>query len=467
MARIAFFTPLSPVQSAIADHAEGLLPLLSRSFDITAITDGSYRPVRPEYRQQGGPNSIPWMDYRAFQRVADQFDLIVYQMGDEPKIHGYMLDALQRYPGLVMLHDLVMHHAILGRTLGQGKTKPYIDEMTYSYGRAGARLAQRVISGQGESLTWELPLVERILDQSMAISAFNGYMHDQVQLLRPGLPVRTIPLPYTLPEGFPADFDGAALRKEILLSERPVVASYGFFIPDKRLGLAFRAIRNLLDRYPDLFYLLVGGAPTGYDLLAQLRAEGLEGHVGLTGWKTQVPFVEHMFVCDVAVHLRWPHIGGTPYTPIRLMGLGIPTIVSDIEPLAEVPADAVVRVTPNAVDEEEQLIRAIDGLLSDRERALAMGAKGRAYVQEHHDLDTIVSSYVEYYRWAIAHAAELKEQVAERTQSISGAEPRPGYRMAVGVCGEALAGLRIAPDDPLWLPPVARAIEGLFAIKGE
>jgi glycosyltransferase involved in cell wall biosynthesis len=463
VSRIAFFTPLAPVKSALADHAQGILPYLAEQLDITVVTSGTYTPSDLP-RRADTKAQIPHITYREFQRTSSTYDLVVYQMGDEPTYHGYMLDALPRYPGVVLLNDLVMHHAIIGHTLRSGLTDEYIETMRYSYGEAGVRLAQRVISGEGDEVTWQYPLVETILDQSLAVAAFNRYMCDQIQLLRPDLPVRLIPYPFYLPPGFPPEYDGTSLRRELDLSERPVVASFGFFIPDKRLDLTMRAFKALLQTQPDAYYLLVGGSSPAYNLKAELRSQGLEGHVGLTGWQDPISFVKHMFVTDIAVHLRWPHIGGTPYTPIRLLGLGVPTIVSDIEPLAEIPAGAVVRVPPGVPDEQDRLTAAMEVLLTQPNRAQEMAALGRAYVHEYHDMQHIVKAYVSFFQWAVASRATLQDDVKSRRRLIESPEPIIGYNRLIGVLGEALAGIGLTSQDDRWLRPYAGIVSDLLGL---
>ena len=109
MKRIALFTPLSPVRSALVDHIEGLLPELATRYDLVLVTNGSYAPDPP---LSATGETIPCITVKAYQQIADTFDLVIYQLGDEANIHGYMFDMLHRRPGLVFLHDLGLHHAI-------------------------------------------------------------------------------------------------------------------------------------------------------------------------------------------------------------------------------------------------------------------------------------------------------------------------------------------------------------------
>jgi glycosyltransferase involved in cell wall biosynthesis len=453
---LAMFSPLSPLKTAIADYTEGLLPSLMQRFEITLVTSGDYSPTHPLFHAPAGKRALAHISYDEFCRRSGDFDLVVYQLGDEAKIHGYMFEALKRFPGVIVLHDLVLHHAIVGMTLSFGDVTGYIAEMRYSYGKAGEELARQVIAGNGEQLMYRYPLVERVLDNSLGVIVHNNYVLNQVHAIRPQLPATCIVQPFFLPEEFPQDFDGAAFRRQLGLAEHPTVASFGFFIPDKRLGLVLRAFKRLLTRHSEARYLLVGGTSPHYDLAAELRSIGLADAVRLTGWQTPVPFVQHMFVPDVAVHLRYPHIGGTPYTPVRLLGLGVPTIVSDIEPLADLPSDAIVRIKPDDQDEEMMLYAAMDYLLTHRDVSMAMAAKGREYILRHHDINLVTAQYEEFLKYIVA-----QPRARRPANTAVSPETHASWSPVVYPVGAALSSMGVTDPSNHLLLPIARALQTL------
>ncbi len=457
--RVAMFSPLTPVKSALADITEGLLPLWAKHFDITMVISGNYQPSHHLFQPEN-PNAIKWITYAEFQRCSDEFDLIVYHVGDEAEIHGYMFDALFKYPGVVVLHDLVLHHAIVTLTLGKGNVDAYIAEMRYNYGERGIELAHQVIAGRGQDIVEHYPLAKRVIDASLGVIVYNDYAKREVQALRPDVPVRRVFYQYFLPRGFPEQVDATALRRELNLGDGPIVATFGFFVPDKRIGLTLRAFKRLLKRHPRAKYLLVGGHSPYYDLEGELRSAGLGDKVRLTGWMSAIPFVKHMFVPDLAVQLRYPHIGGTPYTPIRLMGLGVPTIVSDIEPLASLPKDGVIRIVPNRADEEAMLFAAMDYLLSRPDVAQAMAKAAQKYIAENHSVESIASHYVEFLYEIAAQKDELATRIPpsftdprwfDKTTSLKPAQ----------IVGRSLAEMGVRQASNQLLRPIADALRGL------
>ena len=457
--RIALFTPVSPVRSALVDHIEGLLPVLAQTLDITVVTSGDYHPTWP-ILQSRKASSIPWISYADFMPSSDEFDLIIYQLGDEAHIHGYMFDALRRYPGLIFLHDLVLHHAIVELTLNRGDPDAYLAEMRYSYGDEGEQLARRVMAGEGEEIFTRYPLVERVLDSSLGVVGYNGYMCNKIRELRPDMPVRYIPYHSYLPPGITSEFDSLSFRLHLGLEGRPVVASFGLFNSQKRMDVALRAFRRLLKRHPDAMYLLIGAPINNSDLMGRIGALGLTDRVRLTGWLAPLEFIKHMFVADIAVQLRYPHVGGTPYTPLRLLGLGVPTIISDIEPLAEIPDDVVVRVSPNDADEETMVFAAMDYLLTHKDVARALSENAKRYIARKHNIVTIAEQHVAFIQEVAAERQVLQDRVqTQRRFVMISCVSCDGLTNAAGA---ALAELGVMASNRQQFYSVARAIRDLI-----
>ncbi len=456
--RVALFTPLSPLRSALVDLMEGLLPPLAEALDVTLVVNDNYRPTTRLCQADSHPY-VPWVTYTQFQKQPQDYDLVVYQLGDEPNLHGYMFHALHRYPGILFLHDLVLHHALVELTLNRGDADAYIAEMRYSYGDEGERLAHQVMAGQGEMIYNRYPLVERVLDDSLGAIVSNEYMCERIAALRPEIPVRCVPYQFYLPEGVSPEFDGAAFRRSLGLDRGPVIATFGLFNSQKRLEVSLQAFKRLLQRFPGATYLLVGAQITDVGLQARLDALGLQNNVRLTGWLDAAEFCKYMFVTDVAVQLRYPHIGGMPYTPLRLLGLGVPTIISDIEPLACFPADSVVRIAPDTLDEEALVFSAIDYLLSHRRVAQSMAARAQAYVAEQHSLARASAQTVEFIHEIAARRDELQQQIEARRRDILAPHGQTSY--LTRVAGRALAELGVLPSNTRALAPVARAIREL------
>lgn len=393
--RIAFFTLLSPLRSALADCGEGLAVGMSDvpGTSIDLFIDDGYQPDNPAITERFNIYS-----YRDFEARAGQYDAYVYSMGDHAGYHQYMLDLLHAYPGVVIMHDLTFHHCIAHSMLSKGNVQGYLDELQYSYGLRDLRLARHVEAGLGDKLVLRYPLFERIARDSLGVIVHNQYARQRVLASCPQTRVACIPYPFFMPPGFP-DYNlkdqQAKRRAELGLQDHFVVGSFGILVPNKHLEASLTAFSRVVRKHPQSKYILGGFAMEGYDLAGQIIDMGLEDHVILTGWLPVPEFARYMFALDVGIHLRHPHIGGTPYTPFRLMGLGVCTIVSDIEPLAEVPQGACIKIAPDEY-QEETLCAMLEYLAEQPAFRRQVSDNGREFVTRHHSLEGIARQYVQF-----------------------------------------------------------------------
>ena len=446
--RLALFSPLSPLQTAIADHVEGLLPYLAEFAQIDLFVEEGYTPSNIEVAGR-----FPCHSYRDYPKLASQYDVAIYHMGDEPTFHGYIYRTLQDYPGLVVLHDLVLHHCIAGLTLARGNIEGYLDEMRYAYGEEGELAAQQIVAGGRAEWMYRYPLVERVLDNSRGVIVHNRYAREQLLRLRPHLPVTVIPQHFFLPTGIDPEGHGVALRQQLGLQSRFVVATYGLLIPDKQLDVALRAFSRFHRDHPDAVYLLVGPVAKDYDLVGAVRRMGLEDAVKMVGWQSSAAFVGYMFVADLALHLRYPHIGGTPYTPIRLLGLGVPTVVTNIEPLAEIPEGCCAKVEVDEY-EEDVLVAIMEYLATHADARRQMSEQARRFIQENHLPPRIAGEYQAFI-----------QQVLSRTASAApGAQARGSWEDGlIAEVGAILSEWGLQGSEDALLLPIAEAIAGLGA----
>jgi len=443
--RIALFSPLSPLQTAIADHVEGLLPHLGEFAQIDLFIEEGYAPSNMEVVGRFACHS-----YREYPTLASQFDLAIYHMGDEPTFHGYIYQTLQDHPGLVVLHDLVLHHCIAGLTLARGDIEGYVAEMRYAYGEDGEIAARQIVAGGRAQWMYRYPLVERVLDNSRGVIVHNRYAREQLLKLRPHLPVAVIPQHFFLPAGIGMEDHAATLRQQLGLQGRFVVATYGLLIPDKQLDIALRAFSRFHREHSDAVYLLVGPVAKDYDLVGAVHRMGLEDAVQMVGWQSPAAFVKHMYVADLALHLRYPHIGGTPYTPIRLLGLGVPTVVTNIEPLAEIPEGCCAKVEVDEY-EEDVLVATMDYLATDADARRQMSERARRFIQDNHLPPRIAGQYQTFIQQVLSGTA-----AASGPQAIGSWEDR-----LIADVGAILSEWGLQGREDALLLPIAEAIAGL------
>jgi len=450
--RVAYASPLPPATSGIADYAAELVPALAGAgVELELFFEGRAAPPPPlgaDFRCR---------PVRELAGAAADFDVVLYHLGNSAPHHSGILDALLATPGGVVLHEFMLHHLVRERTLVAGDPRAYVEEMRYCAGETGRRAAQRLLDSHYPVDVWSFPLFERVVDRSRAVLVHSEFARRRVLASRPAARVETVPFPVALAGLAPATPAArAAARAELALpADALVVASFGFVTPQKRLEPALAAFARLRRQRPDALFLIAGEVSPHYDLDALLRERGGEGVV-VTGRLPLERFHRAMAAADFAVNLRHPTGGETSASLLRLLALGVPTIVTRAGAFAELPAGTVAAV---AVDELEEALleRLFAALAGDPGLRSAMGEAARRYVERVHALPRAVAVWLERLAALAATPREVPD-VAPPLAPWDGADPRVALAASVGA---DLADLGIGEGDAEALGELAGALAEL------
>lgn len=412
MRRLAYVTPLPPLASGIADYSAELLPHLARHFEIEVFAEPGPRP--PRALLDTLPPVHPLADLPA---RAAACDAVLYQLGNNGDFHAGAYRALAVTPGIVVLHELVLHHMVRELTLVAGDRGAYLDEVRYGSGRSGYLLAKRSLdTGTGFDV-WSYPLFERAVDASLGVLVHSEASRRRVLASRPRAQVHAVPFPWS---GETADdaavTDPALLRARLGVGpDDLLVASFGYMTRAKRLDVALRAFARVAARHPQAYFLVVGEVSKDYDVPA-LVPEALRSRVLLAGRPDLADFLGYMAAADLAVNVRWPSAGETSATLIRLLGIGKPVVVTDAGSFAELPPGTVAKVPPDQT-EEDLLAAYLDALAADPALRRAMGEAARRHVAAHHHVE----------QTAAAYAAAVESILAAGTRPVPAVPPLAPY----------------------------------------
>jgi len=463
--RIAYWSPLPPLRSGIADYSAELLPALAREVDVEVelIVPESWRAVAagPENAELAGLAGLTAHPERAFPGLlaAGRFDAVLYQLGNNRDYHASIYRALLEHPGVVALHEYVLHHLVRDLTLHAGDPGGYVREMRYAYGLTGEAVARRCLATGVPLDPWSYPLFERVVDRSRAVLVHNQFTRRRVRASRPLARLAVVPHHLSLGER-PLPAAAAARAALGLAPEAFVVASFGFLTAAKRPRQLLRAFARLRRRVPRAVLLLVGEVSPHFDFAAVATPELMAG-VTVTGRVELDRFLLHMAAADVAVNLRHPTAGETSGTFIRLLGLGKAVIASRVGAFAEVPEGCCAQVDLDEA-EEDLLVAYLERLEADPGLRRAMGENARRWTAAHHSLEASARGYAEL----------LREVVAERAAPFRALPPLAPYAaddvaadLLRAVSAEA-CDLGVAEDDDAALGAVAAALAELTARIG-
>ncbi|HWW76363.1 MAG TPA: hypothetical protein VNZ44_13280, partial [Pyrinomonadaceae bacterium] len=252
--RLAYFSPLGPQRSGIADYSEELLPHLAEAgADVTLFVEG-FRPSNAALVER-----FEVRDYRrepsALATLAE-FDAVVYHIGNDHRYHAGVFDAARAHAGIVVFHDFALQDFFLGLARERGDMRLYLDEVAACHGEAARREARDALERGATPAMFarplDFPLNCRLAQGAEAIIVHSDWSRGRFEQVAPGVPVRRVnhhitPAAAAGVERADASSgnNGAAPREDggrtTDAPARPVrIASFGLITPDKGIERALR-----------------------------------------------------------------------------------------------------------------------------------------------------------------------------------------------------------------------------------
>ncbi len=354
--KVAYYSPLPPSRSGIADYSALLLPALRRRIEVVTARPGRFRR-------------------------APKADVALYHIGNDPEAHGWIVEALRRRPGVVVLHEFVLHHLVAGITLARGDAAGYLAAMERDHGLAGRLLAYGVLDNRipplWESRPQDFPLAGEILRLAHGLIVHSRYVEERAREAGYEGTIRRIPHP-----AWPVRD-----VKPVAVEGRPLIGCFGHVNESKRIPQLYAAFAKLREHRPGAGLLVVGSTTP--------RVADLEVPEGVVreGYVDEGRLWSLTAACDIVVSLRSPTMGETSGSVIRTLSLGRPLVVSDVGWFSELPDTVAVKVAPDE-REVEALAAELERLAGDEDARRTMGEAGRALAASEHDAERVAELYV-------------------------------------------------------------------------
>ena len=272
-------------------------------------------------------------------------DVALYHVGNNPDAHAWIVDALRGQPGVVVLHDFVLHHLVAGMTVGRRNGHAYLDAMEHEHGVVGRLLAHGVLDKRIPPLWESGPRTSRSRPSSSSTrrgssstrSTFStSCTHGRVRRPdRRGPASRVAGAEHCIRARWRRPGDRLLRRREREQADTRA---------PPRDGSGAR-------EHPEVTLLLVGPTSPGFDLERRLQRVGLtEAGLVREGWVDEARLWALMAGADIPVNLRHPTMGETSGSVIRALSLGKPLVVSDVGWFSELPDEVALKVP---IDGEE------------------------------------------------------------------------------------------------------------------
>ncbi len=341
--KIAFFTPLNPMKSGISDFSEELLPELAKYMKIDLFID-DYKPTNRSII-----DNFKIYNIKEFYKddIRKQYDEYIYHIGNNEKYHEKIVECAIKYPGIVELHDISLHHMLAATTLAKGNKNKYIEEMEYCHGRIGRDTAIKFINGEipppWETDSLKFTVNKRIIDSSKAIIVHSDFAEQMIKGIC-NKPIITILLHTADIEENYIEMQRNARDKLGIRQDELLISSFGFVTRSKRVEQILYSLKKVKDSGVNFKYLIVGEVPKGSGLKNRICDLGLKNNVEVKGYVDLDLFKEYMKAIDICMNLRYPIQGETSASLHRALGMGKVVFVSDIGPFKDYPDDVVIKI---------------------------------------------------------------------------------------------------------------------------
>lgn len=355
---VGFYSPLPPARTGVADYAAALLA---------------------ELRRQGPVQLAP-----------AHCDVPLYHLGNNG-LHAEIYRRALAHPGVIVLHDAVLHHFLLGQL---GETA-YVEEFVYNYGEWNRGLARDLWRARAASGTdgryFRLPMLRRAAERARAVIVHNPAAARTVTEHAPQARVFEIPHLFQRP-ALPSEAEALRYRQRLGVSpDAFLFGVFGYLRESKRLYAVLETFQALHHQIPRTA-LLVAGQFVSSDL-----ARAVEPLLRTPGILRRPYMKESEFwlaarAVDACINLRYPPAGETSGIAVRLMGIGKPVLLTDGPEYARLPEDACVRISPG-VAERDSLWHHMVLLTSNSGVSTAIGQRGAGHIKAHHRVPRIGRLY--------------------------------------------------------------------------
>jgi len=380
--QVAFFSPLPPARSGIADYSAALLEELAKLVSVEVFSSAA-RPFDP-----------------------GRFDIALYQIGNNAD-HDFCYETAIEHPGVVVIHEANLHHLITDLTIRRGDWDAYMRAVAEEGDQAAIEYSERVRALEVGPDYDGLPMLRRLLSRSKAAIVHSAHVEQALRAAGFDGPVARIHHGAWIPEA-----NRPAFRFRLGLDETtPLVGIFGFLKPYKRIAESLRAFRRLVRVEPNAKLILVGDPHPELPLESLIQSLDLAPHVRVLGYQPIDEFVGYLAACDIVLNLRYPTVGENSGTLMRALGLGKAVIVSEVGSFCELPPDICLKA-PVDQSEEDHLFEYMNLLVSRPDLRRELGARARSWVETECAWPKVARKYAEFLEWVVNPSA-VGEPVAQ------------------------------------------------------
>jgi len=411
--RLAYFSPLQPAKSGIADYSAELLPELARHYDIDVVVDQPEAVTDPWVLANSTQRSVAW-----FENNAGLYDRILYQFGNSA-FHQHMFGLLDRHPGVVALHDFFLKDIV--EWMDSTGFNSGIWARTLQRAHGWEALRERYGADAAADVMNKYPCNLDVLQRAQGVICHSDFSRQlAAQWYGPGwgkdwalIPHLRVP---SIGQPRPAAREALGLTDDDFM-----VCSFGDMVPTKcNIELLESWMESPLGKDKGCKLVFVGAPPQGVyneEIRQWLQRAELKNRVRIAGRVDRETYRNYLAAADLAVQLRTLSRGETSGAVLDCMNYGLPTIVNANGSMAELPAKVVSMLPDNFTT--AQLAEALEELWRSPATRAALGKRAAQHIQEQHAPRRCADRYV-------AAIEQFAQQAAETSMGLLKAAARLG-----------------------------------------
>ena len=189
--------------------------------------------------------------------------------------------------------------------------------------------------------------------------------------------------------------------RQLVSNESIQLITTGRLVEKKGIEYVIRALVPLVPRYPHIRYSIIGDGPLRPSLESLIRDLQLESVVHLVGWQDEHELIASLEQAHLFIAPSVTAQDGNQDAPINVlkeaMAMGLPVISTVHGGIPELVQEGIAGYLVPERD-VAALAASLDRLLQQHHRWPTMGQAGRAYVEEHFNIQTLNNQLVSRYQ---------------------------------------------------------------------
>ena len=387
MKTLAFFSPLSPLESGVAVYADGLARQLAQRYKITFYIGHDYSPK--VIADLG--------EVKTHEHYRGREDITLFQASNG-WMHSYMYPHILRHGGIVTLHDSTLHDMVILYWERKPRWRFWMDFIA-NEGLGGIRRAVAPLPEGGgsvsdrimrhlylddESKRRSFTFLKRVARRATGIITHSRWVAQAAKTAGADCPIMTVPLAVDpAPKEIPVEeARKAAGLYELSIGDKTlVVLVFGIIQRHKRIEQILDAWIKFAGETKDAALLFLGPRDRDFDIDKAVSSRGLDDRVRIIGKFAPMDKVwNYIFASDLCLNLRGPVYGSSSLSLMQILAAGKAAAVTNAETFSEFPDDVVKKVS-DGPGEIEEIIQTLRWARDNPAERVALGRRALDYVE--------------------------------------------------------------------------------------